>query len=50
MGEYEYVMGLEPGNCNPDGRQTMRELGKLEFLKPGEKKIHNLKFEFTEEK
>lgn len=50
MGEHEYVMGLEPGNCNPDGRKAMRELGKLEFLKPGDKKVHNLKFEFTEEK
>ena len=48
MGEYEYVLGLEPGNCNPDGRDVMRKNGTLEFLKPGEEKVHHLKFEFTE--
>ena len=48
MGEYEYVMGLEPGNCTPDGRAVMREKGILEFLKPGETKTFNLKFEFCE--
>ena len=48
MGEYEYVMGLEPGNCLPDGRKAMREQGILEFLKPGEEKTFNLKFAFIE--
>ncbi|MBQ7900812.1 MAG: aldose 1-epimerase family protein [Clostridia bacterium] len=48
MGEYEYVLGLEPGNCNPDGRAEMRKSGKLEFLAPGESKTHHLHFEFTE--
>lgn len=48
MGEYEYVLGLEPGNCLPDGRDVMRASGSLEFLKPDEEKIHNIKFEFTE--
>lgn len=48
MGEYEYVLGLEPGNCLPDGRDVMRAKGSLEFLKPDEEKIHNIKFEFTE--
>ncbi len=46
MGEYDYVMGLEPGNCNPDGRDVMREKGMLEFLAPDEEKIQTLKFEF----
>ena len=49
MGEYEYVLGLEPGNCTPDGRDVMRKSGLLEFLKPDETKNHNIKFEFTEE-
>ena len=49
MGEYDYVMGLEPGNCLPDGRDVMREKGILEFLKPDEQKVHHIKFEFTEE-
>ncbi len=48
MGEGEYVMGLEPGNCLPDGRDEMRKMGKLETLKSGESKVHKIKFEFTE--
>jgi len=49
MGEHEYVLGLEPGNCTPDGRDVMRKKGMLEILKSGDKKVHNLKFKFTEE-
>lgn len=49
MGEKEYVMGLEPGNCLPDGRALMREMGLLEFLKPEESKTYKLKFTFTED-
>lgn len=48
MGESDYVMGLEPGNCTPDGRDIMRRNGELELLKPGQKKIHHITFEFTE--
>ena len=48
LGEYDYVMGLEPGNCYPDGRAKMRELGMLQFLKPGEEKTYHLKFEAFE--
>lgn len=33
----EYVLGLEPGNVNPDGRDIVRKEGKLTILKPGEK-------------
>ena len=36
MGYRDYVLGLEPGNCHPDGRDAMRKEGKLKFLKPGE--------------
>ncbi len=46
----EYVMGLEPGNCNPDGRAAMRESGKLRFLKPGESARQVISIKFTEEK
>ena len=49
MGEVEYVLGLEPGNCLPDGRKVMREQGKLEFLAPGAEKVHKITFTFTEE-
>jgi hypothetical protein len=48
MGEYDYVLGLEPGNCYPDGRNVMREKGMLEFLKPDEEKVHHITFEFIE--
>ena len=50
MGEYEYVLGLEPGNCLPDGRNIMREKGILDCLSSGEEREYCIKFEFTEEK
>ncbi len=37
MGVRDYVMGLEPGNCTPAGRDVMRKEGKLKILQPGEK-------------
>lgn len=37
MGVRDYVMGLECGNCYPDGRDAMRKSGMLKFLAPGEK-------------
>lgn len=49
MGENDYVLGLEPGNCLPDGRDAMRRQNLLEFLEPDEKKTHRLTFKFTEE-
>ncbi len=48
MGDQEYVLGLEPGNCLPDGRDVMREKGILAFLKPGEEASKHLTFKFTE--
>lgn len=48
MGEYDYVLGLEPGNCLPDGRDVMRKKNILEFLQPGETRNIHLKFEFFE--
>ena len=36
MGYRDYVLGLEPGNCLPDGRDVMRREGKLQILQPGE--------------
>ena len=36
MGYRDYVLGLEPGNCHPDGRDVMRREGKLKFLQPSE--------------
>lgn len=36
MGYRDYVLGLEPGNCHPCGRDVMRQEGKLKYLQPGE--------------
>lgn len=36
MGERDYVLGLEPGNCTPDGRDRVRADGNLTVLAPGE--------------
>ncbi len=36
MGIGEYVLGLEPGNCSPDGRNVMRQKGTLVELNPGD--------------
>lgn len=32
----EYVVGMEPGNCNPVGRKAARESGQLKFIEPGQ--------------
>ena len=37
MGYRDYVLGLEPGNCHPCGRDVMRQEGKLRYLQPGER-------------
>lgn len=49
MGEREYVLGLEPGNCTPDGRDVMRKNGTLTELRPGEKYSTSLCFTFSED-
>ena len=48
MGENEYVLGLEPSNCYPDGRDMMRQKGILKFLKPQESSINNIEFKFSD--
>ena len=47
MGEVEYVLGLEPGNCTPDGRDVLRREGRLKFIKPGESYKTQITFTFT---
>ncbi len=49
MGEYEYVLGLEPGNAWPCGRKAMRESGELKFLEPGESFTTEIVLEFTDQ-
>ena len=36
MGKRDYVLGLEPGNCTPDGRDVMRKEGELTILEAGQ--------------
>lgn len=38
MGQQDYVVGLEPGNCLPEGRAAARQNGRLQFIEPGEVK------------
>ena len=48
MGEGEYVLGIEPGNCHVGGRKKAREDGTLEFIKPGEIREFKLEVEIVE--
>lgn len=43
MGSRDYVLGLEPGNCHPDGRDKMRKEGKLTILQPEESVNYKVK-------
>lgn len=43
MGVRDYVLGLECGNCYPDGRAEMRKSGMLKFLEPGESVTYEVK-------
>jgi len=38
LGAAEYVLGIEPGNCNPIGRNEQRKRGDLETIQPGEQR------------
>ncbi len=48
MGKTDYVLGLEPGNCTPDGRDVLRKNGTLKFLKPEESGETSVLFKFVE--
>lgn len=49
MGIRDYVLGLEPGTCNPIGRIEAEKNGQLLLLTPGETKTFALNFFFYEE-
>ena len=42
VGEGAYVVGMEPGNCIPEGRSSARKRGALQTLMPGEKRVFHL--------
>jgi hypothetical protein len=48
MGVKDYVMGLEPGNCNPSGRDVMRKEGKLKFIRPMERMKYDVEVALLE--
>ena len=50
MGVRDYVLGLECGNCYPDGRDVMRKSGMLKFLQPGEEKTYRVKVTVGQER
>jgi hypothetical protein len=37
MGQGEYVVGLEPANCFPEGQAQNAERGTLRMIAPGER-------------
>lgn len=47
MGKQDYVLGLEPGNCTPDGRDVLRKNGTLQFLQPEESCTTSVQFKFV---
>ncbi len=49
MGVRDYVLGLECGNCYPDGRDVMRKIGMLKFLNPGEEKEYTVRIRMLNE-
>jgi len=48
MGEGDYVVGLEPSNAIPEGRDVVRKRGELEFIKPGEVKTFEMEIGVVE--
>ena len=41
-GEGIYVVGMEPANCWVEGRDKVRQKGRLSFLEPGERREYHL--------
>jgi len=42
LGEGTYVVGMEPGNCLPEGRASARKNGRLQYLEPRESRAFHL--------
>ncbi|MEN6595108.1 MAG: aldose 1-epimerase family protein [Clostridiaceae bacterium] len=49
MGVRDYVLGLEPGNCGPEGRLKARENRYLKTLLPGDKATYGWQARFFSE-
>ena len=48
MGENEYVLGLEPANCYPDGRDVMRKKEILKYIESNDTSINRITFTFND--
>lgn len=48
MGKRDYALGLEPGNCYPDGRDVMRKEGILKTIEPGSSQKFTIDVHFFE--
>ncbi len=48
MGEGEYVLGMEPCNCQVGGRADSRAKGVLEYLEPGEVRTFRTEIEILD--
>ena len=48
MGIRDYVLGLECGNCYPDGRDVMRRTGMLKFIRPGETVTYTIRVQMMD--
>ncbi len=49
MGSGQYALGLEPGNCTPEGRDVVRKNGNLVELLPGEEKTQTITIRISNE-
>lgn len=49
MGVRDYALGLECGNCYPDGRDIMRQKGILKYINPGEQITYQVHVQLFEE-
>jgi hypothetical protein len=48
MGQINYVLGIEPANCQVGGRSQERARGALQFLQPGEQREFHVEIEVSE--
>ncbi|MDL2327694.1 aldose 1-epimerase family protein [Ruminococcaceae bacterium OttesenSCG-928-A11] len=48
LGVKDYVLGLEPGNCTPDGRDVERAAGRLKFIDPGQAVTYSVRLSMAD--
>lgn len=48
MGKTDYVLGIEPGNCQPGKRTDLKKSGIVKYLEPEQKGTTSLKFTFVD--